>query len=79
MGNFFAPWIGQYLLKIGYILPVSSNQIIEIIESSVSQGKGLSMDCIPDVFLSSQDPNVLELITRFVNQCFTLKTIPTPF
>ena len=41
---------------VGNIQPVSEEQVSDIILRSISKGKGLSMDCIPDILLSLMNP-----------------------
>jgi len=45
----------------------------------VSSGKGLGIDCVPDVLLKMSLPRILEKLVEFVNVVFRRKMIPAPF
>lgn len=65
-------------LAVSNIEPVSLAELLRAAQS-VSVGKGLGIDCIPDVLLKLATPEVLVKLTAFVNTIFSRRAIPTPF
>jgi len=65
-------------LAVADIKPVSPEKLLKAAQS-VSTGKGIGIDYIPDVLLRLAVPEVSGKLTDFVNAIFCRKVIPAPF
>jgi hypothetical protein len=64
--------------EVGYIEPATCSEISELTEA-ISVGKGIGMDCIPDLILNTGDSRIVKKLTDLINLFFELKQISTPF
>ena len=76
--NLFSSALPRAQFQIGRIESTSSEEITRA-ASVVSVGKGLALDCIPDIFLKCSPPRLIEKLVELVNSIFREGVIPTPF
>ena len=69
---------GRLAFDVGHIEAVSQDEL-ETSAAMVSTGKGIGIDCIPDVILSIKKQGVLEKLKGLVDRIFEARSIPTPF
>jgi len=74
----FASDCPREAFEVGYIEPTTYNEVAELAEV-ISTGKGIGMDCIPDIILGTGDPRVIRKLAELVNLFFGSKRICTPF
>jgi len=65
-------------LAVGRIESVSLETVLAAAKS-ISTGKGLGIDCIPDTLLKMGDPDVMIKLTELVNIVLERKYVPSPF
>jgi len=66
------------LLTVPDIKPLSLEKLLKAAKS-ISTGKGLGMDCIPDVLLKLAVPEVSQKLAGLVNTILRKKVVPAPF
>ena len=64
--------------EVGYIEPTTCDEIVGLTEV-ISAGKGIGMDCIPDIILGTGDSRIVGKLAELVNFFFGSKRIYTPF
>jgi exonuclease III len=74
----FASDCPRRAFEVGYIEPVTSEEISELTEV-ISAGKGIGMDCIPDTILGIGDFRIVGKLAELVNLFFESKRIYAPF
>lgn len=63
---------------VGEISPVSQEELEDCLET-ISQGKGMGIDCIPDIILQLPLPELRKKLRQFVNIVFQQRVIPARF
>jgi hypothetical protein len=63
---------------VGHIEPTTCDEVAELAEV-ISTGKGIGMDCIPDIILGTGDSRIVRKLTELINLFFESKRICTPF
>jgi hypothetical protein len=74
----FASDCPRRAFEIGYIEPTTCEEINEL-AGVVSAGKGIGIDCIPDVILGTGDSRIVRKLTELINLFFKTGRIYTPF
>jgi hypothetical protein len=64
--------------EVGHIEPTTCDEVVELAEG-ISAGKGIGMDCIPDLILGTGDPRIVRKLVELVNLFFRSKRINAPF
>jgi len=64
--------------EVGYIEPATCEEISEI-AGVISAGKGIGMDCIPDMILDTGDSRIMTKLTELINLFFKTGRIYAPF
>ena len=74
----FASDCPRRAFEVGYIEPTTCEEINEL-AGVISAGKGIGMDCIPDVILGTGDSRIVRKLAELVNLFFKTGRIYTPF
>ena len=76
--NLFLSTLPRDQFEIGEIEGTCLEEIYRA-AATVSTGKGLALDCLPDVFLKCSPPKLMGKLVELVNSIFKEGVIPTPF